>query len=175
MCVYIDCFAGGVLNEESLQQVYQEVVYTPTVTSIHNWGDNNFYGFNFRLLQANMLHYWYHDGLMDTTDSHTTYFKDYLSRVTRVMDFNSPRLPIRHLQWLQWGVSILHNVLSFIEHYYLHKIQEYAVEDKNRVSLVAWECALTMLDEMEFTQLLTPGAWAQKLSMEESYIKYFCT
>jgi len=79
---------------------------------------------------------------MDTTDNLTTYFTDYLPRVTRIMNFNLPRLPIQHLNWLQWGVSILHNVLSFIEHY---KLQDYTVEDKNRVSLVAWECALTML------------------------------
>ena len=108
---------------------------------------NDFVGFNVQQLYSNLLKFHYHQngGILYAADGFVTYSTVFLTQLESAC---SPLLPSHMLPWMRWSRQVLGNVVNIIGLYCGRHLFNYLIEDKNRVSFLAFEFVLRHLDAL---------------------------
>ena len=127
-----------------IQQVAVGLRFLPPPSNTYMHLDD-FVGFNVRQLHSNLLKFHYHQngGILYAAHGFATYSMAFL-----IESACSPLLPSHILPWMRWSRQVLGNVVSIIGLYCGRHLINYLIEDKNRVSFLAFEFILRHLDAL---------------------------
>ena len=139
----------------------------PTVTDT-----GGFAGFNMCAAHSEFLKFWYYpgNGLLYAEadeDGPHGYFTGFMEKAIMSIETASPSMQ----PWMNWLRSTLDKVILLLHAYTHQVISSYRVEDRNRVTLLAWETILRNIDAIGPTII---PEWDMNLMMEFRlvYVKY---
>jgi hypothetical protein len=137
-------YLHGPMSLSSIQAAEDHLRYQPPSRFPINHGE--FLGFNVQELHSNLLkfHYHKHGGILYSNAGFSNYARVFLAKLDQPI---SPFVPDPMLPWMRWMRHVLNNVVKIIENCSQH-LTNYLIEDKNRVSFLAFEFVLRHLDAL---------------------------
>ncbi len=117
--------------------------YQPPLLRYHS----DFLGFNTQDFHSNLLKFVYHQngGILSAPDGFSTYSAVFL---TQLESSTTPLVHASMLPWMRWMRQVLGNVVRIIGTYCSQYLVNYLIEDRNRVSFLAFEFVLRHLDAL---------------------------
>jgi hypothetical protein len=160
-------FGEGPMELTEENDVYNAISYTPLPENQFNIG--GFTGFNFLYFHKVLLKFWYYynDGLYSDKES-LNYLDDFMVKLHQL---ESSSMTPYMIMWMQWAIAILEKVVDMLKQYFTSKILEYQAQDKNRVTLLAWEVVLTKFDNID-GPLVMPWYAELRHEVHMAYIRY---
>jgi hypothetical protein len=137
-------YLHGPMSLSSIQAAEDGLQYQSLSRFPINHGD--FVGFNVQELHYHLLKFHYHKngGIMYSNAGFSTYARVFLEKLAQPI---SPFVPDPMLPWMRWMRHVLDNVVNIIGNCSQH-LTNYLIEDKNRVSFLAFKFVLRHLDAL---------------------------
>ena len=137
---------GEAMDWVTIREIYDFVGYRPLSENRTNL--QGFTGFNLRELHRILLKFWFHSdhGLFTDLDYPSQYLQDFLHRID--VSLATDTIPAM-LPRMTWFRTMLRIVITILKKYIQNTLRDYRVEDKIRVTFLAWEKVLTIIDAID--------------------------